>query len=85
MTQATEAQKKRLAAGFERLAREALREEPTDIGAAEFFAEALFDCPNDGFEDAVALLPPFCGSDELMKILLAIEDDQMTLMDEGDA
>jgi hypothetical protein len=54
MTTATEAQKMRLAEAFLRLARE-LRGVPTDLGAAENFGNALFECP-DGFKDVARLV-----------------------------
>lgn len=73
MTTVTEAQKMRLAEAFLRLAREALRGVPTDLGAAENFGNALFECP-DGFKDVARLVQQLCPADEWPEILRVLDD-----------
>jgi hypothetical protein len=69
MTTATEAQKMRLAEAYLRLAREAVREVPSDLEAARDFGVAFYECPFEGHEDAVELLVTLCPPDEVPDIL----------------
>jgi len=73
MTTATEAQKMRLAEAFLRLAREALRGVPTDLGAAENFGNALFECP-DSSEDVARLVQQLCPAEEWPEIARVLDD-----------
>jgi hypothetical protein len=73
MTTATEAQKMRLAEASLRLAREALRGVPTDLGAAENFGNALFECP-DSSEDVARLVQQLCPADEWPEIARVMAD-----------
>jgi hypothetical protein len=76
MTTATEAQKMRLAEALLRMAREALRGDPTDLGAADNFGDALFECPDgfkdDGFKDVARLVQQLCPADEWPEIARAL-------------
>jgi hypothetical protein len=71
MTTATEAQKMRLAEALLRFVREALRGVPTDLGAADNFGDALFECP-DGFADVAGLVQYLCPADEWPEIARAL-------------
>jgi hypothetical protein len=67
MTTPTEAQKMRLAEASLRLAREGLRGVPTDLGAAENFGNALFECQG-GFKDVARLVQQLCPAEEWAEI-----------------
>jgi len=76
MTTTTEAQKMRLAEALLRMAREALRGDPTDLGAADNFGDALFECPDgfkdDGFADVARRVQHLCPADEWPEIARAL-------------
>jgi hypothetical protein len=72
MTTPTEAQKMRLAEATLRLAREALRGVPNDLGAAANFGNALFECP-DSSKDVARLVADLCPADEWPEIARVVD------------
>jgi hypothetical protein len=72
-TREREAQKMRLAEATLRLAREALRGVPTDLGAAANFGNALFECP-DSSEDVTQLVLQLCPAEEWPEIARVLDE-----------
>jgi hypothetical protein len=53
-----------------------VRGDPTDLGAADNFGDALFECPDgfkdDGFKDVARLVQQLCPADEWPEIARAL-------------